>query len=309
MEFYLITYLCVIVCILATGRLIYRQLTMPLHLRWELYPVAHETTDRLAYGGSYLEEVNWWEKPQHRSLFNPLRYMVPEILLMAGLWRGNKSLWRTTFPFHFGLYLLIGAFVLMVIRAVVILGGASGGSFRLYLEGITAVIGWSGLVLGTIGGVALLGKRVADQEWRNYSSFSDYFHLLFLLGFFLSALVAALSDPWFTGAQDFVLGLLTAGSLPETHSSPQSLSGRMVTVWASLLIAYLPLSSMSHMFMKYFLYHRVKWDDVPNRRGGKIETAIQNNLEYRPTWQAKHVEADGHKSWKDIVSSVLKEER
>jgi len=108
MEFYLITYLCVIVCILATGRLIYRQLTMPLHLRWELYPVAHETTDRLAYGGSYLEEVNWWEKPQHRSLFNPLRYMVPEILLMAGLWRGNKSLWRTTFPFHFGLYLLIG---------------------------------------------------------------------------------------------------------------------------------------------------------------------------------------------------------
>ena len=34
----------------------------PTHVRWEIYPVQHETTARAAYGGSYLEELNWWEK-------------------------------------------------------------------------------------------------------------------------------------------------------------------------------------------------------------------------------------------------------
>jgi nitrate reductase gamma subunit len=29
---------------------------MPLHLRWELYPVPHEAPDRAAHGGSYFEE-------------------------------------------------------------------------------------------------------------------------------------------------------------------------------------------------------------------------------------------------------------
>jgi hypothetical protein len=60
------------------------------------------------------------------------------------------------------------------------------------------------------------------------------------------------------------------------------------------------------MFMKYFLYHDVKWDDAPNRRGGRIESAIEKNLDLRPTWQAKHVEADGLKSWRDIASSAPK---
>ncbi|MCK7515284.1 MAG: hypothetical protein MZV70_72345 [Desulfobacterales bacterium] len=53
--------------IVATGRLIYRQITLPLHVRWEIYPVQHETTAKVAYGGSYMEELNWWEK-KHRTL-------------------------------------------------------------------------------------------------------------------------------------------------------------------------------------------------------------------------------------------------
>ena len=65
---------------------------------------------------------------------------------------------------------------------------------------------------------------------------------------------------------------------------------------------------MSHMFMKYFLYHQVKWDDAPNLRGGRIEAAICKNLELKPTWQAKHIDADGQKTWKDIASSAPKEE-
>ena len=34
---------------------------MPLHVRWELYPVPHEKGRE--YGGSYFEELNWWKNP------------------------------------------------------------------------------------------------------------------------------------------------------------------------------------------------------------------------------------------------------
>ena len=40
----------------------------------------------------------------------------------------------------------------------------------------------------------------------------------------------------------------------------------------------------------------------------RFEAAIKENLELKPTWKAKHVEADGRKSWRDIASSAPKEE-
>ena len=43
MGFYILSYLCIAVFIVATGCLIYRQINLPLHVRWEIYPVQHET--------------------------------------------------------------------------------------------------------------------------------------------------------------------------------------------------------------------------------------------------------------------------
>jgi hypothetical protein len=59
--------------------------------------------------------------------------------------------------------------------------------------------------------------------------------------------------------------------------------------------------------MKYFLYHSVKWDDEPSRPGTRIESATMRNMQYKPTWQAKHIGADGYKSWRDIASADPKE--
>jgi len=33
---------------------------LPLHLRWELYPVPHQAKERARHGGSYFELENWW---------------------------------------------------------------------------------------------------------------------------------------------------------------------------------------------------------------------------------------------------------
>ncbi|MEI7671290.1 MAG: respiratory nitrate reductase subunit gamma [Deltaproteobacteria bacterium] len=320
MGFYLLSYLCMSIFILATAYLIFRQVTLPVHVRWEIYPVRHETAAKAAYGGSYLEELNWWDKKQERSLFNEIRYMLPEILFLRGLWKENRTLWWVSFPFHFGLYLMIATFGLLLLHAVVTLGSdypVSGdtmrhhlplGAFISFLNGLIVVMGWSGLSLGNIGSVGLLYKRWTEPELRNYSSFSDYFNLLFIFLFFFSALCASVfADPLLEGAKAYTFGLLTGGLPLNAYSPGQSISGGVAILSASLLVAYIPLTHMSHMFMKYFLYHQVKWDDAPNRRGGRIEAAIMENLELKPTWKAKHVDADGRKSWRDIASSAPKE--
>jgi nitrate reductase gamma subunit len=308
MGFYLLSYLCIAVFILATAYLVYRQITLPLHVRWEIYPVQHEPAARAAYGGSYLEEFNWWEKKQRISLFNELRYMLPEILLLRGLWKENRTLWRVSFPFHFGLYLMIATFGLLLVNALATLGNdypaAPGGSIKSLLDCLIVGTGWTGLVLGNIGSLGLLSKRWIEPELRSYSSFSDYFNILFIFLFFFSALAASVfTDPLLEGAKAYTFGLLTGGRPLNGYAPGQSISGGVAVVSASLLAAYIPLTHMSHMFMKYFLYHTVKWDDAPNRPGGRIEAAIRENLELKPTWKAKHVEADGRKTWRDIASS------
>ena len=263
---------------------------------------------------SRLQEIerDWWEKKREGSLLSELRYMVPEILFIRGLWKENRSLWWVSFPFHFGLYLTIATFVLLVKHASFTLWGstafASGSAIRTLLDGLIVLLGWGGLILGIIGSLGLLFRRLTDPELRNYSSPVDYFNLLFTLLFFISALVSCLSgDPALEGAKAYTFGLLTGGHSLIPYVPGQSLPGRMAIVSASLLVAYIPLTHMSHMFMKYFLYHDVKWDDAPNRRGGRIEAAVRKNLELRPTWGAKHVGADGRKSWLDIASSTPKE--
>jgi nitrate reductase gamma subunit len=176
------------------------------------------------------------------------------------------------------------------------------------LNGLIAFTGWTGLVLGVIGSVGTFCRRLADPELREYSSFVDYFNILFILLFFLFAFLTCLFvDPLLGGAKAYAFGLLTGGHSLNSYVPGQSISGGVAIVLASLLVAYVPLTHMSHMFMKYFLYHNVKWDDAPNRRGGSIEAAILKNFELKPTWKAKHVEADGQKSWRDIASSAPKE--
>jgi nitrate reductase gamma subunit len=65
---------------------------LPLHLRWELAPIPHEK-GKARYGGSYLEEYEWWTKPRHRSHVSPMMYMAREILLLRGVWQHNRGLW------------------------------------------------------------------------------------------------------------------------------------------------------------------------------------------------------------------------
>lgn len=312
MGFYILTYVCLAAFLAVVVWRVYRQLTLPVHVRWEIYPVQHEKAARSAYGGSYMEEPDWWKAPYETSSVNEFTYIAPEILLLRGLWKENRRLWWVSFPFHLGLYLMLATFVLLLISAALTLWASSvvteGSVLETAVGVLTAACGWIGLASGLIGSLGLLYRRLTDRDLKLYATPADYFNLVFILVFFVCAvLTAAFADPYFNGAQSYITGLLTAGTFAPGYAPGQSLSGALTILLSSLLTAYIPLTHMSHMFMKYFLYHQVKWDDRPNRPGNDINAAVMQNLNFRPTWQAKHIEADGKKSWKDIVSSNPRE--
>lgn len=314
MGFYFLSYFCGLIFIIAAGLRIYRQLKLPLHLRWELYPVKHEAGPKAEYGGSYMEELNWWQRKRKRSFLNEIKFMLPEIFFLRGVKEENPKVWQVSFPFHFGLYMLMGTLFLLFLGALASLGGSKvspdGSGYASAIYYLAILLAFLGLTLGTAGSTGLLYRRWIDLELRNYSSILDYFNLFFFLIFFLVSLLTWLfHDHNLNGARDYILAIITFGWGDKGFSPPTSFLGKGVVILASLLIAYIPLTHMAHMFMKYFLYHSVRWEDEPNLKGGVIEREILKNLGFKPTWAAAHIAADGRKSWVEIASPARGEDK
>ena len=110
----LLTYASGVVFVVAFAVKLIKYATMPMHVRWELYPVPHEGK---AYGGSFYEDMDHWTKERHKNHMAQYKFMVPEILFIRALYEDNRPLWYWSFPFHMGLYLSIGGLVFLVIRS------------------------------------------------------------------------------------------------------------------------------------------------------------------------------------------------
>ncbi len=296
---YLLTYLALAVFIVGVLKRITAYRKNPQHLRWELYPVPHEGGGRASYGGSYLEELNWWEKPRETSRIGELSVMVPEMLFLKALWEHNRSLWWVSFPFHFGLYLTFGLVALLVIGAVGQLAGMSADSGLLALiAGVSTLLGPIAFGLTLLGGIGLLYRRLNDANLRNYASPEHRFNLvLFLATMGVALLTWAVADPSFEMARSFIAGLITF-NLKEVDSSLF-----LVQVFLAVLtLAYIPFTHMSHFFMKYFLYHDIRWEDKPNVNAPEIDEALGQELGFVPTWSASHIAIPGKKTWADIAT-------
>ncbi|MFH1264647.1 MAG: respiratory nitrate reductase subunit gamma, partial [Planctomycetota bacterium] len=274
-----LTYVSVAVFLAAIGCRAVKIARLPIHLRWELYPVAHEK-GRASYGGSYLEEPDWWTKPRQPSLAGELKVMIPEILLLAGVWEHNRKHWFRSFPFHFGLYLLAGLIGLLLLGGIAVAAGvdvsASAGLAGSVLYHLTYLVGYVGLGLGLAGAAALLVRRTFDEDYREYTKKADYFNLGFFVVTFAVALTAhAVADPHFVALRDYFARLVTF-NFSASNVAPASPTGLIALeiVLASLLLAYIPLTHMSHFFAKWFTYHHVRWNDEPNLPGGKIERQV-----------------------------------
>jgi nitrate reductase gamma subunit len=281
-------YLSLVFFVVLVAAKIIKIARMPIHIRWDLYPIPHER-GKGAYGGSYYEEVDWWTKPSNFSLFSELRAMAAEILFVQSLYHHNRPLWYFSYPFHLGLYCLVGFLALLLAGGIMgatgitVATGSSGfGSLVYYL---TLVFGTAGWILGILGAVGLFFSRLFGNELRKASVRSDYFNLLILLAVLVTGIIAwVTADPGYVHLRGFVQSMVTfepMAPLPTTA---------VVQLWLfAALLFYFPFTHMTHMFGKYFTYHTVRWEDHPNVRGSKIEKAVIEALGYQLTWAAPHI--------------------
>jgi nitrate reductase gamma subunit len=274
---------------------------LPIHLRWELYPVPHEEAARAEHGGSHFEVTDWWEKPAHSNLLGEWKFMLPEMLLQKALWEFNRTLWFLSFPFHSGLYLLIGSTGLLGAHALLALWmpHLMSGEMGIVLH-YACALGWlGGAVLAATGALGLLFRRLTNEDLKPYTTAGDLFNLLFFivtLGFLVASYLVrpAGSPPALALAQ----GVLTFDTT--LRFQPLLATG---LVLGALLTAYIPMTHMSHFIAKYFTYHSVRWDDRPNLKGSDLAKKVAEYLTYRPRWAARHIGADGVKTWADIAAS------
>jgi nitrate reductase gamma subunit len=278
-----------------------RYARQPIHLRWELYPVPHEDPRRVQHGGSYFEDVDWWTRPREFHLIGELRFMVPEMLFMRGLWDFNRAMWVRSFPFHFGLYLVIGTVKLLVLVLLldILAPGLLAGTVGLAVHWVYTITGIVGVILASLGAILLLIRRLTHEDLKTYTTPGDILNLTWfvvsfgcLLGGFLlrapdsAGAVAILRAILFLDSGVRIPGLLAVG-----------------LILSALLAAYIPFTHMSHFIAKYFTYHAIRWDDRSLRSGDRIEKKLAEYLTYRPTWSARHVGADGAKTWTDVATT------
>jgi nitrate reductase gamma subunit len=260
---------------------------MPVHLRWELYPVAHEKGRD--YGGSFFEDLDWWTKPRSRSLLGELKYMGREGLLFEQCFKRNRGLWYLTYPFHLGVFLIALWLFLILLGAVMLLMGVAvlpsssvWGQLVFYM---TLISGAAGFVVCLITGSGLLIKRLLDPDLRSYTVPADYLNLLVILVVVAASVWAwSLHDATFAFAREYVKSLIR---FSPTQEMDTVLSVNVILF--SLFFVYMPFSQMRHGLAKYFTYHRVRWDDEPNLRESPLERKITKLLDMRVTWAAPHI--------------------
>jgi len=275
---------------------------MPVHLRWELSPVPHEK-GKGHYGGSYLEEPEWWSKPREKDHAAEVTYMVKEIMFLKALFEHNRRLWWFSFPFHFGLYLLSAMAGLVVIGGIAQLSGFAEVGLGM-LGSVVAVLGGAGYALGAVGALGVFFSRLLDPKMRTIATPLTFFNLILLFAFFVTGGLAVFTLTGFPVAMSrFVGALLTVDTAVVV---PGLLAAHLVL--AGVFLAYLPFTPMMHFVAKYFTYHQVRWDDAPLEAGGKMEAEIQDLLKQPVSWAAPHLGADGTKNWVDIATSTSKKE-
>jgi len=273
--------------------------TTPLHVRWELYPVAHEKGE-----GSYLQEMDWWTKPRKKSLIGELTYMVREIFLLEEYYHRNRGFWYVLYPFHIGGYLFVTWLVLLLVGALsmvadVTVSAESASSWGQLVHYLTQVAGVASFVVGAIACTGLLIKRSTDEDLKHYTTRMDYFSLLLILAVFVSGFVAWLAfDLTFAPATEYMEGLITLGAVADI--SP-ALTAHILIL--SLFAVYMPFTRMMHFLAKYFTFHTVRWEDTPNLKGSAIEKKVEALLNKTVTWSAPHIQTG--KTWAEVATSEI----
>jgi nitrate reductase gamma subunit len=284
---------------------ILRMIAMPAHLRWELYPVPGGPRARAGYGGSYLEESEWWTRPIASSVGSELRVILPELFFLKGVWQHHRRLWLWSWLLHIALYLLMSAVGLAVLVAIFErVGTVSSGGMRNAVaaaRALTMILSWIAVLSGTTGTFGLIVYRITSPKMRAFTSPAAFFNLSVILSFFLTGLLSLITDSAATGNMISMVGaLLTLRAAPGLHGFTAA-----HTAVLAVFLGYFPFTHMTHMYMKYFTYHKVRWDDAPYLEGGKMSASIARSLNSPVSWSAPHIRGEGKKNWAAVAAEEV----
>ena len=241
---------------------------MPVHVRWELYPMPDSALGRIGV-------------------------MLSEILWLHGVYAHHRALWLWSWLLHVSLYLLIGTAGLSFV-------GAVSPGIR---EGVAPWISILSLVAfagGTVGTAALIVMRFASRRMRPLTSFASIFNLALLLAIFASGLAHAWSQP--DAAR---IMIEQTGSFFALNPAPQLfIAATAHLCLAAFFIAYFPFTQMAHAVLKYFTYHSVRWDDRPVGQLPEHAARMQRYLAFPMNWSAPHIRKGTTKpDWSEAVSA------
>ena len=208
-----------------------------------------------------------------------LKIMLPEILFLKGLWEFNRRMWYVSYPFHLGLY-LVGLAV----------------ALALAVPPAAGVAGAAGLVLVLVGSLGILVRRLSSRELRIYTTSCDLLHLAWFAATSALLLAGSLWRPEGTAGP---LAILRGAATFDAALRPPPLLA-FGALSGTLLLAYIPMTHMSHFIAKYFTYHAVRWDE---RAAAGLRRRMAEYLTYRPDWSAPHVGADGQRTWAEIAAA------
>jgi nitrate reductase gamma subunit len=262
---------------------------MPLHARMDLYPVPQEK-GRHQYGGSYMEEVEWWHKPRQISKASELIDMMKEMLFIKKLFDNQRSFWWISYAFHLGIYFLIAWTVLLVVGALTEFAGLSVSMHAMWwtalLYYLTVFTGVVGLFMTAAGNALLLIRRIFDPILSQYTTPQEYFNLVLLLATLVSGIIVWSPDLTFTAARQVTMQALTLSIVPTT-----TLTIHLLLLAVTFI--YIPLSKMGHYVGKYFTYHKILWENEPNVAGSEMEKKVKNAIgnPARTKWAAAHMQS------------------
>ena len=276
----------------------------PLHVRWEIYPVPQEGK-KAAYGGSFMENSDWWLKGRHVEHIYDILGIFKEVLLLEATFKHNHKLWFRTYPFHLGMYLLMGGTILLFLTVIAGLLGASPlwnpkemGGFVTFMHNVLNAVVLLGAFCIFGGGISLILRRMHDKGLAVYTSREHYLNIGAFVLFALMTLAAwAFNADYIQVAAIFVHSLLTFSCEPLNNVlfELSMFLGFFVMIW-------IPLSNMQHLLLKYFMYHDIRWNDVPTPASEKNQQLIPELLKKQVTWAAPHIAGDGTpKTWLDVA--------
>lgn len=268
-------------------------LRMPAHLRWELYPIPHEKGYK--YGGSYFEELEWWNRPQHKNRARALLFKLGDYLSMGGYYKRSRTYWLGLLPWHIGFYLLMAfqAFALVGALVAVWLGNVSL-PLIIILYAMMAM-GWIGFGLGLIGSAIMLIQKLISSDFRLYTTKMDYFNYTIFLVLFACGYYLLTSDPGLSGYLTFWQGVVTF-----RYVQPEPAAYLFIILF-SLHLVHLPFTRSTHYITKLISFFGILWDDTPNS-GGKMEDRVKEYLDYPVSWSAPHIQSG--KTWAEAASSL-----